>query len=486
MRAEALRVRLAESGELVEWPSGVPGELGAVTTDSRKAAAGMLYVAYRGSSTDSHDFLPQVHSSGAGAAIVERVVEGLPLPQIVVRNGRHAAAQAAALQFGDPAEALDLLAVTGTNGKTTSVHLLRHVFGADAPAGSIGTLGAVDGTGAVLPGTENLTTPGPVELQGTLAALRDAGVKTVAMEASSHSLDQDRLHGLEFRAAIFTNLTRDHLDYHQTLEAYRAAKLRLTRYLKPDGWAITNADDRAWTGLEPGPQRLTFGITEPADLRATGISGDARGMRFTLEWHGERARVSLPLLGRFNIENALGAAAAALALGRTLDAVADRLASAPQVPGRMERLADAPCVILRDYAHTPDALTRALAAARPLTRGRLIVVFGCGGDRDRGKRPVMGGIAARDADLAIVTSDNPRTEDPERILDDVEEGMGDTPHLRIVDRRQAIGRAVAIARPDDTVVLAGKGHETYQVIGKVKHPFDERDVVADARKALAR
>ena len=484
MRSESLRVRLAESGELIEWPANVPAELTTVTTDSRAVKPGMLFAAYRGSSADSHDFLPQVQSAGAAAVMVERAVNG-PLPAIMVRNGRRAAARAAALQFGDPAEALDLLAVTGTNGKTTSVHLLRHLFGEEAPAGSIGTLGAVDGNGKVLPGTENLTTPGPVELQGTLAALRDAGVKTVAMEASSHSLDQDRLHGLEFRAAVFTNLTRDHLDYHQTLDAYRAAKLKLTQYLTPGGWTITNADDRAWAGLN-GPQRVTFGITEPADLRATGISGDSRGMRFTLEWRGGKARVNLPLLGRFNIENALGAAAAALALGRRLDAVAERLGSAPQVPGRMERVADSPCVILRDYAHTPDALTRALAAARPLTKGRLIVVFGCGGDRDRGKRPVMGGIAAKDADLAIVTSDNPRTEDPERILDDVEEGMGDTPHLRIVDRRQAIGRAVAIARPDDTVLLAGKGHETYQVIGKVKHPFDERDVVADARKALAR
>ena len=227
MRSEALRVRLAESGELIEWPASLPAELTTVTTDSRIVKPGMLYVAYRGSATDSHDFLPQVQAAAAAAAIVERAISS-PLPQILVRNGRHAAAQAAALQFGDPAEAIDLLAVTGTNGKTTSVHLLRHLFGADAPAASIGTLGAVGGDGKVLPGTENLTTPGPVELQGTLAALRDAGVKTVAMEASSHSLDQDRLHGLEFRAAIFTNLTRDHLDYHQTLEAYRAAKLKLT------------------------------------------------------------------------------------------------------------------------------------------------------------------------------------------------------------------------------------------------------------------
>jgi len=208
-------------------------------------------------------------------------------------------------------------------------------------------------------------------------------------------------------------------------------------------------------------------------------------MRFVLSFRGESSPVALPLLGRFNVENALGAAATALALGHDLAAIADRLSHAPQVPGRMELVASAPCVVLRDYAHTPDALERALAAVRPLTRGRLIAVFGCGGDRDRGKRPVMGGIAARDADLAIVTSDNPRTEDPGTILDDVEEGMGQTPHLRIVDRRQAIARAVAIARADDTILLAGKGHETYQVVGREKLPFDERDIVRDAVQALA-
>lgn len=366
------------------------------------------------------------------------------------------------------------------------MHLLRHLFGARGPAGSIGTLGAVDGNGDVIPGTENLTTPGPIELRSTLDALRRGGVKTVAMEASSHSLHQDRLYGVTFKAAVFTNLTRDHLDYHQTFNAYLEAKLRLTEYLAPGGVAVVNADDRAWDHMGGAVPKLTFGITSAADVRATKVTGSARGMRFTLSYRGADAVVELPLLGRFNVENALGAAAAALSQGESLEMVAARLAESPQVPGRMERLASDPCVVLRDYAHTPDALERALGALRPLTRGRLIAVFGCGGDRDKGKRPVMGGIVARDADLAIVTSDNPRTEDPERILDDVEEGMGETPHLRIVDRRAAIARAIGIARPDDTIVLAGKGHETYQVIGKEKFPFDEREIVGDVLKARRR
>jgi UDP-N-acetylmuramoyl-L-alanyl-D-glutamate--2,6-diaminopimelate ligase len=483
--ADALRERLVAAGELVRWPEGgVPG-FSSVTTDSRATRPGGAFVAYAGSTADAHDFAPQAVGLGAAFVIAERPVD-VPVPVVLVANGRHAAAIAAALHYGDPAAHLHLLAVTGTNGKTTSVHLLRHLFGADAPAGSIGTLGAVDGDGALIPGTENLTTPGPVELQGTLATLEARGVRTVAMEASSHSLDQDRLYGLRFEAAVFTNLTRDHLDYHQTLEAYSSAKLKLATMLTAGGWAVTNADDRAWDRLVTGGLRASFAIAGEADLRATEVVGDARGMRFVMTWKSRSVRVALPLLGRFNVENALGAAAAALALGMDLEAVAERLGTAPQVPGRMERIADRPCVVLRDYAHTPDALERAMAALRPLTKGRLIVVFGCGGDRDRGKRPPMGALAARDADLAIVTSDNPRTEDPQRILDDIEDGMGPTPHLRIVDRRQAIARAVAIARPDDTVLLAGKGHETYQVIGQEKHLFDERDIVAVTVKALAR
>jgi UDP-N-acetylmuramoyl-L-alanyl-D-glutamate--2,6-diaminopimelate ligase len=483
VRADALRARLESAGLLAAWPEGVPAELPGVATDSRKVPAGGLFMAYAGSTADGHAYVPAAVHAGAGAVLVEHEVGGVPAPQIRVTSGRHAAALVAALACGDPADGLTLLAATGTNGKTTSVHLLRHLFGDTAPAASIGTLGAVGGDGAVLPGTENLTTPGPVELQVTLAALKASGVTVVAMEASSHSLDQDRLHGLRFQAAVFTNLTRDHLDYHRTEEAYRAAKLKLVDLVAADGWLVSNADDAAWATLADRPRHLSFGLTH-GEVRADQIEGDARGMRFTLTARGQAARLRLPLLGHYNVENALGAAAAALALGRPLAQVAARLGTVPQVPGRMERLAEKPCVVLRDYAHTPDALARALAAVRPLTRGRVLAVFGCGGDRDRGKRAVMGGIAAREADIAIVTSDNPRTEDPGRILDEIEEGMGETPHLRIVDRRQAIQRALTIARPDDVILLAGKGHETYQILGTEKFPFDERDVVADMIGAL--
>jgi UDP-N-acetylmuramoyl-L-alanyl-D-glutamate--2,6-diaminopimelate ligase len=486
VRAEALRERLAVAGQLVDWPERVPEELGPVITDSRNVVKGGVFVAYVGSTSDGHDFLPAAEQAGAACALVERMVAGLSIPQIVIRAGRPAAAAAAALQYGDPAAGLELVGVTGTNGKTTTVHLLRHLLSDRGKAASIGTLGAIVGDDGPLPGTGQLTTPGPVETQALLAALRDAGVRSVAMEVSSHSLDQDRVAGLRFNAAVFTNVTRDHLDYHGDQASYLAAKLKLARYLAPDGRQVVNADDSSWQALPPGPGRLSFAIESQADVRARDIAGDATGMRFTLVSGGGSVPVRLPLLGRYNVENALGAAAAALALGRTLEPVAERLATSSQVPGRMERLADSPCTIIRDYAHTPDAFERALAALRPLTTGRLMIVFGCGGDRDRGKRPLMGRVAARDANLVIITEDNPRTESVEAILDDIAQGIGDVPHLRIVDRRAAIARAISIARPGDTILLAGKGHETYQIVGSEKRHFDEREIVSELTSSRAK
>jgi UDP-N-acetylmuramoyl-L-alanyl-D-glutamate--2,6-diaminopimelate ligase len=485
VQAEALRQRLEADGLLARWPADAPAVIPAVTTDSRHVPPDAAFLAYRGSAADGHAFVAAAARAGAAFALVEHPVPDAPIPQAVVRDGKRAASVAAAAFYGHPAEALVLLAVTGTNGKTTTVHLLRHLFGDRAPAGSLGTLGALDGGGRRLPTAGSLTTPGPVELHAALAALRHSGVQTVAMEASSHSIDQDRIFGLSFQAAVFTNLTRDHLDYHGDETRYLAAKVKLDGYLAPGGFQVVNADDAAWGALPHRRERITFGVAPSADLRAADVAGDQAGMRFRLAWRDASAPVALPLLGAFNVENALGAAATALALGRSVAEVAERLGSAPQVPGRMERLADVPCVVLRDYAHTPDALERALTALRPLTRGRLVVVFGAGGDRDRGKRPLMGAIAAARADLAVVTSDNPRTEDPERILDEIEAGMGTTPHIRIVDRRAAIVRALAIARPDDTVLLAGKGHETVQLVGTEQVPLDEREIVLAAGAAPA-
>jgi UDP-N-acetylmuramoyl-L-alanyl-D-glutamate--2,6-diaminopimelate ligase len=468
---------LRAAGVLVQAPAQPP-EVTGLTADSRRITAGMLFCAMRGSVEDGHRYLAAAAERGAAAALVDRP-QPAPLPQIVVTDGRRAAGVAAAAWFEWPARRLDLIGVTGTNGKTTSVTLARHVLGALEPTGSIGTLGAFDPAGEPIASEAgNLTTPGPIDLQATLAGLAGRGARAVVMEVSSHSLDQDRVDGLVFRVAVFTNLTRDHLDYHKTLEDYFRAKAKLLTYLPPDGLEVVNADDPAWQRLRRSHRRITFGERE-GDVTARRLTTDASGSRFQVVTPVGSADVRLPLLGGFNVINALGVAACAWGLGVSPHDIAARLASAPQVPGRMERLASEPCTILRDYAHTPDALQRALETLRALTSGRVIVVFGAGGDRDRGKRAPMGEIAARGADLAIVTSDNPRTEDPERIVQDVEEGMHGKAHERIVDRRRAIARALELARPGDTVLLAGKGHETYQVIGTTKHPFDERVIVRE-------
>jgi UDP-N-acetylmuramoyl-L-alanyl-D-glutamate--2,6-diaminopimelate ligase len=464
---------------LLAAPSDGPQPAG-IGMDSRTVRPGMLYVAVRGSQADGHRFVADAVRRGAVAVVVERAQQS-GVAEIVVRDGRRAALALGQAWFGHPGRRLTLLGVTGTNGKTTTTGLIRHLFNAAGGAGSIGTLGAFDGRGEPVDSTAGaLTTPGPIDLQATLADLIARGATHVAMEASSHSLDQGRLDGLTFRAGVYTNLTRDHLDYHGTMEAYLAAKLTLSRLLGLDGVEVVNLDDDAWRAMPPRPARVTFGLHPAADLRATGVTLDASGSRFRLEGCFGSTEASLPLLGDFNVSNALAAAATALALGQSLGEVTSRLAASPQVPGRMERIAGTPCVVLRDYAHTPDALERALATLRPLTSGRIIVVFGCGGDRDRGKRPIMGRIAAEGADLAIATSDNPRTEDPGAIIDDIEQGMGGVPHLRIVDRLAAIHAALEEARPGDTLLLAGKGHETYQVLGTEKVPFDEREIVRAA------
>ncbi|MGH7531630.1 MAG: Mur ligase family protein, partial [Gemmatimonadales bacterium] len=405
---------LARAGLLVEaMPAAPAPAITGLSADARCITPGMLFCAVRGTVHDGHRFVADAAARGAAAALVEQR-QPLPLPQILVRDGRRAAAVAAETWYGRPAARLQLIGVTGTNGKTTSVTLGRHVLGALWPMGSIGTLGCVDPGGAAVESEAgNLTTPGPIDLQATLAALATRGARGVAMEVSSHSLDQGRVDGLVFRAAIFTNLARDHLDYHQTFEAYFAAKARLIGYLADAGLAVVNADDAAWAGLPASARRITFSEHEGrGDVAAADITSDARGSRFVLVTPDGRHPVTLPLLGRFNVANALGVAACALGLGLPPATIAERLGSAPQVPGRMERLATDPCVVLRDYAHTADALEGALETVRGLTApgGRVIVVFGAGGDRDRGKRAPMGQVAARGADIVVVTSDNPRTE----------------------------------------------------------------------------
>jgi UDP-N-acetylmuramoyl-L-alanyl-D-glutamate--2,6-diaminopimelate ligase len=482
----AIASALDEAGLLIERRGAADVVLTDLTDDSRAVHDGALFVAIKGTERDGHDYLDAAAQAGATAAIVEDPSR-TELPALVVSDGRRAAALAAAAFFGWPARDLQLVGVTGTNGKTTTVNMLRHVLdSASARSASIGTLGVAIGSEAEeLPGGGGLTTPGPVELQRVFRALLDAGVRRVAMEVSSHSLDQRRIEGVSFDVGVFTNLTRDHLDYHGTMDKYFAAKSRLIEHLRPHGTVVTNLDDPAWTALETERRRVAFSErVTTAEVHAEDVRFNPRGSEWTLCLAGERETVRLPLIGDFNVINAVGAAAAAYALGLSVGHIAGALSTMPQVPGRLEVLRSSPTV-LRDYAHTPDALERALQAVRPFTEGRLIVVFGCGGDRDRGKRPVMGRIAEHIADLAIVTSDNPRTEDPEAILDEIEGGMIGTNHERIEDRRAAISHALDIAGPDDVIVLAGKGHETYQVRGAIKYPFDEKIIVRELSVARA-
>ena len=473
---------LKAQGLLVDRRGQLPQDVALVTDDSRQVKPGALFVAVKGADRDGHTFLGAAEKAGAGAAIVEDAGK-TKLPALVVNSSRRAAAIAGAVAAGWPARDMQLVGVTGTNGKTTTVNILRHLM--DEPkarSASIGTLGVLIGSaGTAHPGGSGLTTPGPIELQRLFRELRDASVGRIAMEVSSHALHQHRVDGLEFDVAVFTNLTRDHLDYHGSMQSYFESKAKLLDYLRPHGAAVVNLDDRAWNALPGERRRVTFSErVRTAEVHARDVQFSPRGSHWTIVLGGEEHEVNLPLIGDFNVPNALGAAAAAWALGLSGTRIAEGLSHAPQVPGRLELISEAPAV-LRDYAHTPDALERALDAVRPFTKGRLLCVFGCGGDRDRGKRPEMGAIAAKKANIAIVTSDNPRTEDPEKILDDIESGMGGVKHERIEDRRAAIERAMDLWTEGDVILLAGKGHEDYQVRGTTKYPFDERVIVQEIR-----
>lgn len=469
-----------------------------VALDSRACRPGDLFLAWEGLRFDAHDFVAAAAEAGAVAAIVERRVD-VDLPQLVVHNGRQAAALASSAVMGDPGNQMFTVAVTGTNGKSSTAMLIRHLLSPDLPTGMIGTFGLFDEEG-LRPGTEGLTTPDPVQLAVWMRDLSDRGVRAVVMEASSHALDQNRLDGIKFDVGVFTNLSQDHLDYHETMEAYRTAKVRLVDLVSGDGDIVVNAGDPAWDGLNGdartvrlyadadrvsscGPVHLLASFIGPAE---TG-SGSRAGTTFGLVVDGDVENTTIvrtPYRGRFNVENTLAAIATALIAGVPLQRIVKRLVDAPVIPGRLEQVFDGFDVLI-DFAHTPGALEAALSALRPTVPGKLIVVVGAGGDRDRAKRAAMGEVAGRLADVVVLTSDNPRTEDPEAIIDDVAEGLSGADFYRITDRRDAIRKALILAESrEDTVLLAGKGHETYQVLGSEKVPFDEREVAREAARDL--
>lgn len=476
LEAGGVTVRRVAGGREGSW-SGV--EVAGVEHDSRAVRPGDLFVAWAGSRADGHEHVAAAGAAGAAAALVERPVAEAAMPQLQVSCARRAAALASAFVAGSPWRRMTTVGVTGTNGKTTTALLARGLLSRAGPAAAVGTLGVTGPDGDIVPGTEGLTTPGAAELARRVASLEAEGVRSVVVEASSHALDQRRLDGMRFDAAVFTNLTRDHLDYHGDRDRYFAAKARLLELVKEDAVTVANADDEAWRGLAPPGRAVSYGIGAGADVRARGVTASLERCAFRLEWEGASAAVELPLAGRFNVHNALAAAACALALGRPVDDVAEGLAKSAPVPGRLERVAGAPFDVFRDFAHTPDALEQALEAVRPLVDGRLLVVFGAGGQRDVEKRPQMGAAVSRLADVAVVTSDNPRLEDPAAIARQVAEGVAGGKLVVRVDRREAIEWALRAARPGDLVLLAGKGHEATQEIGAEKLPFDERRIVTD-------
>ncbi len=470
---------LERAGQVVSAPDRSP-PLHGVTDDSRRVVTGGLFCAIPGSADDGHRFVADAVQRGATAAIVMHP-QDVPIPQVQVKDSRTAAALIAGEWYGHPERAMDLVGVTGTNGKSTTVVLSRHLLNEGNTAGSIGTLGTVDGAEQPLPNAPTLTTPGVFDLYDTLSRLAREGVRTTIVEVSSHALDQRRIEGLQLRAGVYTNLSHDHLDYHGDMGAYREAKMRLSGAVRDGGMEIVNADDSAWDELPEDPRlrRVRYGTVGGCHVHARGIELGAESTTMVLTFGSAQLRATTPLIGAFNVSNVLAGCALAWALKRDPETIVACLAEAPQVPGRLEKIAADGWVILRDYSHTPDALDRAIKTLRAITPGRLVVLFGCGGDRDRAKRPVMGRIAADGADLAIATSDNPRTEDPDCIIDEIEEGMAGTDHLRITDRREAIERAIPLLDPGDCLLLAGKGHETYQVVGTEKRPFDEREVVRE-------
>ncbi|MGQ9866653.1 MAG: UDP-N-acetylmuramoyl-L-alanyl-D-glutamate--2,6-diaminopimelate ligase [Pseudanabaenaceae cyanobacterium] len=462
-----------------------------VTTDSRQCQPGDLFVAMPGTRTDGLQFVPQALAAGAVAAVVPATrVPNLDAPAVLipVPDVAIACAELAAAFYGHPARSLRLFGVTGTNGKTTTAHLMEWLLQAEYPVGLLGTLYSRWG-GKVRPATH--TTPLALSLQSQLQQARAAGCEAIAMEVSSHALHQKRVWGLAFTAAVFTNLTQDHLDYHPTLEDYFQAKALL---FEPDylqGRAIVNADcpygQRLLTGLRARGQEVwSYSVQNRADLWVEHLQYGETGVTGLLHGPGGTTRLRSPLVGSFNVANLLGAVGAALHGGIALEDIAVRLTEFARVPGRMERVQVAPAsdvTVVVDYAHTPDSLDNALRALRPFVRNRLVCVFGCGGDRDRTKRPQMGRIAADLADRVYVTSDNPRTEDPAAILQDIVAGMaGGAPFTVEVDRRTSIRQAIAEAAPGDTILIAGKGHEDYQILGTTKIHFDDREEAVAALK----
>ncbi len=456
--------------------------------DSRLVGPGDIFVAVKGTNIDGCEFIPHAIAAGAEYVVCRKgyksfLKRAVRKKIITVPDSSLALALLAQASYHDPAARLTNLAVTGTNGKTTVAFLVRSCFqAAGLKCGLIGTV--VYDTGADS-SPADLTTPDPLTIAAAQSRMLKAGTKFMVIEASSHSLDQGRLAAVDFKAAAFTNLTGDHLDYHKTTENYLAAKSKLFESLSSGSTAVINKQSSYAQQIAQSTKAKTlfYAVDEPADLSAHINSIGITGTTLTLRYQGQSLTIKTPLLGRYNVANHLAAAGLALAAGLDIKTVARGLDSLSAIPGRLENVkADAPFTVLIDYAHTDDALSNVLSTLRPLCKARLIVVFGCGGDRDKTKRPRMAKVAEQFADTVIVTSDNPRTENPGDIINEIVAGFTDSasPKIKIEsDRKKAIALAIDSARQNDVVLIAGKGHENYQIIGTEKHPFSDKSAVLD-------
>jgi len=489
-----------ESGQVTHRQGSLEVGVSAVTDDSRRVTPGTVFVAVKGERDDGHTYLRRAADAGAAALIVQDVssLGTASVPAVGMRDTRHALGLLASRLLGDPSGRLRMIGVTGTNGKTTTTYLAKAVL--EAAHRRVGLIGTV----SYHIGSERLeashTTPGAVDLQNLLDRMVRAGLDSVVMEVSSHALAMDRTSGCDYDTAVFTNLTQDHLDYHRTMEEYFQAKLRLFAGLNARRKtsltrAILNADD-PWTARIRATCSVpvwTYSIRNPSDIKADDVRLSIAGTIFTADTPHGRLHVHSRLVGEHNVYNMLAAIGVGLNEGVPLDIIREGIAAVGNVPGRFERVdAGQDFTVIVDYAHTEDALNRLLGAAQALKTGRIITVFGCGGDRDRGKRPKMGRAATERSDIVILTSDNPRTEDPLAILDQVEAGVREAmktrpvPYEVIPDRRTAIETAVRTAKAGDMVLIAGKGHEDYQIIGATKYHFDDRKVAREAIEKVLR
>ncbi|HMA77176.1 MAG TPA: UDP-N-acetylmuramoyl-L-alanyl-D-glutamate--2,6-diaminopimelate ligase [Candidatus Krumholzibacteriaceae bacterium] len=480
---------LIEAVNILEDRGFTDVSISGISTDSRTVKKGDLFIAVKGERYDGHDFVDDAVKSGAAAVVTQKIVKS-EVPLIVVRHTLLAEGLLAARYYGNPARDMLMIGITGTNGKTSTAFLLKSIL--EESFGIVGIIGTVGyGSGKNMFSSQR-TTPGASDLNRKLAAFRDEGCRAVVMEVSSHGVVQGRITGVEFDVGIFTNISRDHLDYHKTFKSYLDAKKKFVLSLaerervKEEGKFVYNADDPVVReiGEEFYGRKVSFGVEDDADIKAVNVKTNLKSTSFDLEAEDETVSIGLNLLGEFSVYNALSAAAASYALDISSDDIRSGLRRVESIPGRFQVVPSrkGPTVVV-DYAHTPDALENVLKFCVNLDSERLITVFGCGGDRDRGKRPIMGAIAVRFSDSVYVTTDNPRTEDPHRIIDEILEGIEkDRSEVEVVvDRRDAIRKAVLEAGDNDLVLIAGKGHEEIQIVGRKRFKFSD---VSEAQRAI--